>query len=147
MLAKCVVTILELKNTNWFVIICSRRPHNNKTGHFTSRKERGLRNVQKWKNVLRSVQNYCFSMWVMQMYALSVEKFVLIDWVRPGWTGKCLARGHGVCTEWSEVRAPWPHFIIWPPRFSFFVFFRVIKCAIGMFTYVAHFDRKVAIYI
>ena len=49
MLEKCVLTILEL---NWnqclghknqclgqkltFVIICSRRPHNCKTGHFTS---------------------------------------------------------------------------------------------------------------
>ena len=35
------------------------------------------------------------------------------------------------------------HFIIWPLRFSFF--FRVTK--FGMFTYVAHFDRKVGIYI
>ena len=45
------------------------------------------------------------------------------------------------------------HFIIWPPRFSFFSFFffffffnfRVIKFV--MFTYVALFDRKVGIYI
>ena len=37
---------------NWtFVIICSRRPPNNKTGHFTSWRERErLRNVQKRKN-------------------------------------------------------------------------------------------------
>ena len=39
------------------------------------------------------------------------------------------------------------HFIIRTPRFSFLFFFRVIKFAIGMLTYVAHFDRKVRIYI
>ena len=31
--------------------------------------------------------------------------------------------------------------------FFFLSFFRVIKLAVGMFTYVAHFDRKVEIYI
>ena len=30
------------------------------------------------------------------------------------------------------------------PFFSVFAFFRVIKLAIGIFTYVAHFDRKVS---
>ena len=42
------------------------------------------------------------------------------------------------------------HFIILPPStalflFVFFVFFRVIT--FGMFTYVAHFARKVGIYL
>ena len=43
MLEKCVLTILglncawDIRRKNWiFVIICSRRPHNCKTGHFTS---------------------------------------------------------------------------------------------------------------
>ena len=56
-LAKCVLTIRELnwnqrftdKRTkfNIFVIIWSRSPHNCKTGHFTSQKERErLRNVK-----------------------------------------------------------------------------------------------------
>ena len=67
MFSKCVLTILELnwsqrfrgKENNWtFVIICSRRSHNCKTGHFTSWKERErLRNVKKWKVHVQSVQN------------------------------------------------------------------------------------------
>ena len=49
---------------NWtFVIICSRRPHNCKTGHFTLYKERErLQNVKRWKMHVQSVQKYCFSL-------------------------------------------------------------------------------------
>ena len=44
------------------MLICSRRPHNCKTAHFTSWKERKRqRNVHNWKMCVRSVQHYCFS--------------------------------------------------------------------------------------
>ena len=73
--------------------------------------------------------------------------------------GKYLARGHGVRTERSEVGAPWPSAKYFPVRpdltqsisillhdhRALTFFFRVIK--FGMFTYVAHFDRKVGIYV
>ena len=88
--------------------------------------------------------------WVHNMYLLT-------EW--EGRTGKYLARGHGVRTERSEVRAPWPRAKYFPVRpdltksisilsydhraFPFFFFFRVTK--FGMFTYVAHFDRKVVL--
>ena len=46
-----------------FVIICSRRPHNCKTGHFTSWKElERLRNIEKRKMHVQSVQKYGLSM-------------------------------------------------------------------------------------
>ena len=45
--------------------------------------------------------------------------------------GKCPALGHGVRTLF----------------FFFFFFSWVTKFSIGMFTYVAHFDRKVRIYV
>ena len=41
--------------------------------------------------------------------------YLLTEW--EGRTGKYLARGHGVRTERSEVRAPWPrakYFPVWP---------------------------------
>ena len=84
--------------------------------------------------------------------------YLLTEW--EGRTGKYLARGHGVRTERSEVRAPWPRAKYFPVRpdltqsisilsydhraFPFF-FSRITK--FGIFTYVAHFDRKVGIYI
>ena len=87
--------------------------------------------------------------------------YLLTEWEDR--TGKYVARGHGVRTEGSEVRAPRLSVKYFPVRpdltqsisilsydhraFPFFFFFRVIKFAIGMFTYVAHFDRKVGIYI
>ena len=44
------------------------RPHNCKTGHFTSWKEREfLRNVQKWKMFAQSVQSYRLSILNMQI--------------------------------------------------------------------------------
>ena len=62
--------------------------------------------------------------------------YLLTEW--EGRTGKYLAR-----PNWVNK-----HFIIWLPLFhSFFFFLRVIKFAIGVFTHVAHFDRKVGIYI
>ena len=53
---------LEIRRPHWtFVIICSGRPHNCKTGHFALWKERERpRNVQNWKMYARSVQLYCF---------------------------------------------------------------------------------------
>ena len=53
-------------------------------------------------------------------------------------------------TEWEGLTQsisilPYDHNAF--PFFFVFVFFRVIKFAIGIFTYVAHFDRKVGIYI
>ena len=87
-LAKRVLIILELnwnqrfrgKKTNWtFVIICSRRPHNSKTGHFASWKDRErLRNVQKWKMHVQSVQNYCFLLSNMQICDVLVAVVVVV---------------------------------------------------------------------
>ena len=56
--------LLEPALQRWEVLIlCSRGPHNCKTGHFTSRKERErLRKVQKWKMHVQSVQNYSLCM-------------------------------------------------------------------------------------
>ena len=74
---------------------------------------------------------------------------LLTEW--EGRTRKYLARGPCAMTE-SKYFAIRPVlaqsrsiFYILPPRLSFF--FRVITFAIGMFTYVVHFDRKVGIYI
>ena len=61
--------------------------------------------------------------------------YLLTEW--EGRTGKYLARGHGVRTERSILSYDHHAF----PLF----FFRVTK--FGMFTDVAHFDRKVGIYI
>ena len=59
---------------NWtFVIICSRRPHNCKKGHFTSQKERErLQYVKRWKMHVQSVQKYCFSLSNMQICGVFV---------------------------------------------------------------------------
>ena len=72
---------------------------------------------------------YCPKVNFVYIFARAVIMYLLTEWA--GRTGKYLARGHGVRTE----RA-----------FSlFFFFFRVTK--FGMFTDVAHFDRKVGVYI
>ena len=75
LLVKCVLTILE---ANWVVSRLEEKiealsssshfVHNCKTGHFTSLigRESELRNVQKWKTLVQSVQNYCFSLLNMQ---------------------------------------------------------------------------------
>ena len=56
-----------------FFIMCSRRPCNCKTGHFTSWKERErLRNVQEWRMHVQSEQNYCFSSSSMQIWDVLV---------------------------------------------------------------------------
>ena len=83
--------------------------------------------------------------------------YLLTEW--EGRTGKYLARGHGVRTERSEVRAPRPRAKYFPVRpdltqsisillydhhafpFSSFFFFSGNKIR-----NVAHFDRKVGIY-
>ena len=72
--------------------------------------------------------------------------YLLTEW--EGRTGKYLARGHGIRTERSEVRSNSvnKHFIIWPPRFFFSFFFFFIYSG-NKIRNVAHFDRKVGIYI
>ena len=72
----------KYRGPNWtFVIICSRRPHNYKTAHFTSWKERKrLRNVHKWKMYVESVQHYCFSPSNMQICDVLVAVVVLLAW-------------------------------------------------------------------
>ena len=62
--------------------------------------------------------------------------------------GKCPALGHGVRTERQIFPRPArPNSELSQQRFSFFFFSSVTKFAIGIFTYVAHFDRKVGIYV
>ena len=79
--------------------------------------------------------------------------YVLIDWVGGPQVkifGPTSFGAMTACQIFSRPVRPSSvnkHFNIWPPRLSFFSLFRVIKFAIGMFTYVAHFDRKVGIYI
>ena len=70
----------EIKRQNWtVVIICSRRPHNCKTCHFTLWKERErLRNVKKWKMHVQSVQNCCFSSSNMHIYDVLVAVVVVV---------------------------------------------------------------------
>ena len=81
-LAKCVLTILEL---NWnqrfwdnktklnIFIVCSRRSHNYKTGHFTSWKEREcLRNVKN-ENCTCKACNIVFHLSNMQIYDVLVQ--------------------------------------------------------------------------
>ena len=95
-------------------------------------------------------------------YLKSEIQYVLIDWVGgpdgkifgPRWRRTDRAqRGPCAMTECQIFSRPArpnsvnKHFIIWASRFSSFFFFRLIKFAIGMFTHVAHFDRKVGIYI
>ena len=61
------------------VIKCSRRPHHCKTGHSTSWKQQErLRNVQKWKMHVQSVQNYCFSLSNMQICDVLVVVVVVV---------------------------------------------------------------------
>ena len=96
-----------------------------------------------------------------------LNNYVLVDWVGGlnrkifgprSWRMDWAQQGPCAMTEYQIFsRTAWPnsvnkHFIIWPPCFSFFLsflffFLRVIKFAIRMFTYVAHFDQKVKIYI
>ena len=65
---------------------------------------------------------------------------LLTEW--EGRTGKYLARGHGERPDLTQSI----NILLYDHRsFLFFFFFRVIK--FGMFTYVAHFDRKVEIYM
>ena len=70
----------RLRRQNWTsVIICSRRPHNCKTGDFTSWKDRErLPNVQKWKMHVQSVQNCCFSIANMQIDDVVVAVVVMV---------------------------------------------------------------------
>ena len=65
---------------NWiFVIICSRRSHNCKKGHFTSQKERErLQNVKRWKMHVQNVQKYCFSLSNIQICGVCVANNSLI---------------------------------------------------------------------
>ena len=74
--------------------------------------------------------------------------YLLTEW--EGRTGKYLARGHGVRTERSPCAMTEGQIFSRPARpnsvnkhFIIFSFFRVTKS--GMFTYVAHFDRKVVL--
>ena len=89
------------------------------------------------------------------------SEYVLIDWVGgpdgkifgpKSWRTDRAQQGPCAMTEGQIFSRPArpnsvnKHFIIWPPRFSiFFFFFQAIKFAIGMFTCVAHFARKVGI--
>jgi len=58
----------EITRQNWTIVICLSRPHNCKTGHFTSWKnQNACENVQKWKMHVQSVENYCFSVSNMQI--------------------------------------------------------------------------------
>ena len=68
-----------MRRQSWtFGIICSRRPHTCKTGHFTSSKERErLQNVKKWKMHVQSVQKYCFSSSNMQICGVLVAVVVV----------------------------------------------------------------------
>ena len=65
---------------NWkFVILCSRRLHNCKTGHFTSWKElERLRNAEKREMHAQSVQNYCFSLSNMQICDILVAVVAVV---------------------------------------------------------------------
>ena len=104
-----------------------------------------------------------FAIW--RMFKLRGTTFyVLIDWVGGpdgkifgprSWRTDRAQRGPCVMTEGQIFSRPArpnsvnKHFIIWPPRFSFFfffylfIYFREIKFAIGIFTYVARFGRTV----
>ena len=101
------------------------------------------------------------------IHGLSISCYVLIDWVGGpdkkifgpmSWRTDRAQRSQCAMNEGQIFSRPArpnsvnKHFIIWPPRFSFFLFFiclffifRVIKFV--MLTYVALFDRKVGIYI
>ena len=76
--------------------------------------------------------------------------YLLTEW--EGRTGKYLARGHGVRTE-GQIFSVRPDLTQSISILSydhrafpfFFFFFLEIKFAIGMFTCVAHFGRKVGI--
>ena len=77
--------------------------------------------------------------------------YLLTEW--EGWRGNYLAE---VMVKYVPVQPDLTQSIVSIlsyenrtfPFFVFvFVFFRVIKFAIGTFSYVAHFDRKVGIYI
>ena len=65
---------------------------------------------------------------------LGSNMYLLTEWERR--TGKYLARGHGVRTEGQIFSRPArpnsvnKHFIIWPPRFSFF-FLLLLFCFSG----------------
>ena len=77
MLAKCILNIREL---NWYqrfgdnkkILKICHHPHNFKM-YFTSWKEREhLRNVQKLKLHVQSMENYCSSLSNMQIYDVLV---------------------------------------------------------------------------
>ena len=60
-------------------MLTSSSPHNCKTGHFMSWKERErLRNVQKWQMHVQSVQNCCFSLSNMQICDVLVIVVVVV---------------------------------------------------------------------
>ena len=101
-------------------------------------------NVVVWKQVKRENSSLPVAVRVSKTCVLKLP----IDWVG-GPDGEITANGPSAMTEgqiFSRRALPDSvnkHFIIWPPRFSILFFFS----GIGMFTYVAHFDRKVGIYI
>ena len=92
----------RLRRQNWTsVIICSRRPHNCKTGDFTSWKDRErLPNVQKWKMHVQSVQNCCFSLQICRLMTLLLPS---LSWLLKlpnliGWTRKDKRAARAACT-------------------------------------------------
>ena len=73
---------LDLTRENWkFVVMRSRHSRNYKTGHFMSWNGRERQqNVEKWQLHEQIVQNYCFSMFNMQICDAFVTA-VGVDWL------------------------------------------------------------------
>ena len=95
------------RGPNWtFVILYSGRPHNCKTAHFTSWKERErLRNVQKKRKMnVRSVKHNCFSTSNMQICNVLVAVVVaLAQATYYAWLSCTLLLGTLKCHFWLTV--------------------------------------------
>ena len=114
---------------------------------------------------LTLISGGCYFRGVVTIGTLWYHDYVLIDWVGGpdgkifgprSWRtdraqrGPCAMNDGQIFSHPARPNSVNKHFIIWPPRFSFFFFlffssFRVIKSV--MFTYGALFDRKVGIYM
>ena len=85
-------------------MICSRRPHNGKTGHFTSQKERErLQNVKRWKCTCKACRNTVFhcqickfvrfllpsSSWLLKLPINCTKPTISAFALKKGWCLKC----------------------------------------------------------